>query len=148
MRLIKARDLRGLVSEGPLAPARAVGIIEQIASALHAGHAVGLVHGDVKPSKILIAANDFSYLLDFGFVRAVSETGLDTTGGPTGTAYLAPERFQRGPLDASADVYALTCVLYQLLTGNLPFPGNLGQVVDGNLTKPPPRPSALEPLQT
>jgi serine/threonine protein kinase len=101
MRLIKGRDLLGIIAEGPLAPARTVGIIEQIASALHAGHAVGLVHGDVKPSKILVAANDFSYLLDFGLARAASETGLRSAGVPIGTfAYMAlhgPRAGSAGP---------------------------------------------------
>jgi serine/threonine protein kinase, bacterial len=124
MRLINGRDLQSLLDEGPLPPARAVGIIEQIASALHAGHAVGLVHGDVKPSNILVAANDFSYLIDFGFAHAAGETGT---------------------FDAGAEICALTCVLYQLLTGQLPFPGvGLKQFAVAHRMRPPPLPSAVE----
>ena len=89
-----------MLAEGPLPPARAVGIIEQIASALHAAHRIGLVHRDVKPSNILIAEDDFAYLIDFGIARAVGETGLTSTGATIGTwAYMAPERFSTGQID-------------------------------------------------
>src|ERR1700724_2056976 len=74
MRLINGRDLQDLLGEGPLRPARAVWIIEQIASALHAAHRIGLVHRDVKPSNMLVAEDDFAYLIDFGIARAMDET--------------------------------------------------------------------------
>jgi hypothetical protein len=145
MRLIKGRDLQSLIADGPLPPARAVWIIEQIASALHAAHEIGLVHRDVKPSNILVAADDFAYLIDFGIARAVDDTGLTNTGSVIGTwAYMAPERLNSGTSDARADIYALACVLHEALTGERPFPGNsLEQQVMGHLTIPPPRPSEL-----
>ena len=129
----------------PLPPARAIHIADQIASALHAAHQVGLVHRDVKPSNILVSERDFSYLIDFGIARAAGETGLTSTGATIGTwAYMAPERFQKGTADARADVYALACVLYQSLTTLLPFPGDsLEQIVAAHLFQPPPRASAL-----
>ncbi len=74
MRLIEGRDLQGALADGPLEPSRAVRIIEQVALALHAAHQVGLVHRDVKPSNILLDANDFAYLIDFGIARAAEET--------------------------------------------------------------------------
>ena len=123
MRLIKGRDLDTLLEDGPLEPARAVGIIEQVALALDAAHRIGLVHRDVKPSNILVAENDFAYLIDFGIARAAQHTRLTGTGVQVGTlAYMAPERFTPGPVDARADVYALACVLYQSLTNRQPFP--------------------------
>jgi serine/threonine protein kinase len=145
MRLIEGRDLTALLDAGPLDPTRAVGIIEQIASALYAAHRIGLVHRDVKPSNILIAEDDFAYLIDFGIARAAGETGLTSTGATIGTwAYMAPERFRTGAADARADVYALACVLHQCLTGQLPFPGDsLEQVAAAHMFEPPPRPSAL-----
>ena len=76
MRLIEGRDLEGILAHGPLEPARAVGIIDQVASALHAAHRIGLVHRDVKPSNILVDEEDFAYLIDFGIARAAGETGL------------------------------------------------------------------------
>src|ERR1700737_501049 len=125
MRLIQGHDLQALLDSGPLEPARAVGIIEQIASALDAAHRIGLVHRDVKPSNILVAEDDFAYLIDFGIARASEDTRITGTGATVGTwAYMAPERFRNGTADARSDIYALACVLHQSLTGQLPFPSN------------------------
>jgi serine/threonine protein kinase len=95
MRLIKGRNLDDILEDGPLPPDRAVGIIEQIASALHAAHKIGLVHRDVKPSNILVAQDDFAYLIDFGIARATGDNALTDTGVPIGTwAYMAPSDFK------------------------------------------------------
>jgi serine/threonine protein kinase len=147
MKLIKGRDLHDILDDGPLPPARAVGIIEQVASALHAAHEVKLVHRDVKPSNILVAKDDFAYLIDFGIARAAGETGLTSTGTTIGTwAYMAPERFKKGGVaDARADTYALACVLHQSLTGQQPFPGGaIEQIAVAHMLEPPPRPSELQ----
>ena len=77
MRLINGRDLQSIIAEGAMEPARAVAIIEQIASALHDAHRIGLVHRDVKPSNILVAENDFAYLIDFGIARAAGRIADD-----------------------------------------------------------------------
>src|SRR5258705_5197914 len=125
MRLIDGRDLQNILSRGPMQPARAVAIIDQVASALHAAHRIGLVHRDVKPPNIRIDEDDFAYLIDFGIARAAGETGLTATGNVIGTwAYLAPERLTSGQTDPRVDIYALTCVLHECLTGNQPFPGD------------------------
>ncbi len=143
MRLIKGRDLQTILADGPLEPARAVSVIEQVAQALQAAHNVGLVHRDVKPSNILLDDNGFAYLIDFGIAHAAGETGLTSTGATIGTwSYMAPERFQSGTANARADVYALACVLYEALTGQLPFPGStLEQIAVAHMLQPPPRPS-------
>jgi predicted Ser/Thr protein kinase len=143
MRLISGRDLQTLLDAGPLDVERAVNIIEQIASALNDAHQAGLVHRDVKPSNILIARNDFAYLIDFGIARAVDDTGLTSAGTTVGTwAYMAPERFSAGEVKPSSDIYALACVLCQCLTGELPFPGStLEQVAVSHMVMPPPKPS-------
>lgn len=143
MRLVEGCDLQALLADGAIDPHRAVAIIEQIASALHAAHRIGLVHRDVKPSNILIAEDDFAYLIDFGIARAAGETGLTSTGATIGTwEYMAPERFQDGIADARADIYSLTCVLYQSLTGEFPFPSkSLEQLATAHMLKPAPRPS-------
>ncbi len=145
MKLIRGKDLQQLLDDGPLEPARAVGIISQIASALHAAHEVKLVHRDVKPSNILVADDDFAYLIDFGIARAAGETGLTSTGATIGTwAYMAPERFRTGKADARSDIYALACVLHQALTGQPPFPVNsLEQVAVAHMVEPPPAASPL-----
>jgi serine/threonine protein kinase len=146
MRLIDGRDMEAILAGGPLEPARAVFIIEQVASALNAAHRIGLVHRDVKPSNILVGEDDFAYLIDFGIARSAGETSkLTDTGNVIGTwAYLAPERLSEGQVEPRADIYALTCVLHECLTGSQPFPSNsLEQQVAAHLSKPPPRPTEL-----
>jgi serine/threonine protein kinase len=147
MRLIDGEDLGTVLAEAekPLPPERAVKVIEQVAAALDAAHAVGLVHRDVKPSNIFLADRDFVYLIDFGIARTQSQTGLTSVGSTLGTmAYMAPERFKDGHSDPRSDTYALTCVLYQCLTGRLPYPGDtLEQQLTGHLVTPTPRPSAV-----
>ncbi len=95
MRLVAGEDLRALLRrEHALAPARAVTIIEQVASALDAAHADGLVHRDIKPENILIAQNDFAYLVDFGIAHGSDDTHLTQAGTAIGSiAYMAPELF-------------------------------------------------------
>ncbi|WP_431196035.1 serine/threonine-protein kinase [Mycobacterium camsae] len=147
MRLIEGRDLHQIVAEGPLNLNRATSIVEQIASALHAAHKIGLVHRDVKPSNILIDDEDFAYLIDFGIARAVGQTSLTGTSGVIGTwAYMAPERFSRDQNDSRADVYALACVLHECLTGKQPFPASsVERQIAAHVSEPPPRPSMLQP---
>ena len=148
MRLIEGRDLQQVLADGPLEPARAVRIIEQVAKALHAAHKIGLVHRDVKPSNILLDEDDFAYLIDFGIARAADETRVDQYRQRIGTLpYMAPERFgTRAEDDARADIYALACVLYECLTGQPAVPGDtMAQPGRRPLNTPPPRPSSTEP---
>jgi len=142
MRLIKGRDLNGILSDGPMDAERAVRIIDQIASALHAAHKVDLVHRDVKPSNILVTDDDFAYLIDFGIAaRTARQSGLTSTATVIGTlAYMAPERLTTGQTDARADIYSLACVFYECLTGSQPFSGDsMEQQVGGHIALPPPR---------
>jgi ABC-type amino acid transport substrate-binding protein len=149
MRLIDGRTLDAILSDArkPLLPPLAVDIVEQVAAALDAAHAAGLIHRDVKPSNVLITARDFAYLIDFGLARTASEAGLTTAGSTLGTlAYMAPERFSGGQADLRSDVYALTCVLYECLTGARPYPNDsLEQQIAGHMTAPAPRPSDKDP---
>jgi len=147
MRLIEGRDLETILREGPLAPARAVTIIDQVAQALHAAHRVRLVHRDVKPSNVLVNEFDFAYLIDFGIARSADETRLTDTTTMIGTwQYMAPERIEGGDVDARADIYALACVLYECLTGAQPYSGDgAPSQIAGHLTIPPPRPSITRP---
>ncbi|WP_163888221.1 bifunctional serine/threonine-protein kinase/transporter substrate-binding domain-containing protein [Mycolicibacterium hippocampi] len=149
MRLIEGSNLGTMLSETekPLGAAFAVTIVEQVAHALDAAHQGGLIHRDIKPSNILITGRDFVYLIDFGLVRTAGEKGLTTAGSTLGTlAYMAPERFEGGEVDARSDIYALTCVLYECLTGSRPYPADsLEQQIAGHMVSPLPRPSDTDP---
>lgn len=148
MRLIEGRTLGAILAEDakPLDPATAVTVVEQVAGALDAAHAQGLIHRDVKPSNILLTSRDFAYLIDFGLVRTVGDAGMTTAGNTLGTlGYMAPERFEGGAIDGRADVYALACVLYELLTGVRPYQADsLEQQIAGHMMSPPPKPSAID----
>src|SRR3954453_14761251 len=128
MRYVEGTDLRALITErGKVDPVYAAQIVSQVAAALDAAHARGLVHRDVKPANVLIAGGNgqpHAYLTDFGLTKQATSTGgLTKTGMVVGTLdYIAPEQVQGRSVDARADVYALGCVLYQALTGNVPFP--------------------------
>jgi serine/threonine-protein kinase len=91
--------------------------------------------------------DDFTYLIDFGISHDAAATKLTNTGAIIGTlAYMAPERFTTGVADARADVYSLTCVLHECLTGTQPYPGDSAeQQITGHLTLDPPKPSTLNP---
>ncbi|MEU7138184.1 protein kinase [Nocardia sp. NPDC046473] len=147
MRLVRGHDLRSVLrGEGPLTPARAIGIIEQIGSALDAAHAEGLVHRDVKPANILVTASDFAYLADFGIARSAKDSDMTATGAAAvgSYSYIAPERFENGPITGTADVYSLACVLYECLTGAQPFQADaMSVLIRSHLSMPPPRPSAV-----
>jgi ABC-type amino acid transport substrate-binding protein len=149
MRLIQGRNLGQILGEErqPLPPELAVKVVEQVAAALDEAHAADLIHRDVKPSNILIAGRDFVYLIDFGLARTAGEKGLTTAGSTLGTmAYMAPERFEGKPVDPTSDIYALTCVLYECLTGVRPYPADsLEQQIAGHMTKDVPRPSDTDP---
>jgi serine/threonine-protein kinase len=144
MRLVQGRTLLELIAEGPLAPARAVNIVSQVAAALDAAHAEGLIHRDVKPQNILVTPADFVYLVDFGIAQAKADPRLTTVGTQIGTLnYMAPERFNAKAATPAVDVYSLACVLYESLTGDAPFAGDsLEHLVAAHLALPPPRPSA------
>jgi hypothetical protein len=125
MRFVDGDDARSLVRrEGALAPERAARIVAQIAGALDAAHSAGLVHRDVKPANVLLGPGEHAYLSDFGLSRRIrSISGATATGQWVGTLdYVAPEQIRGGTVDARADVYALGCVLFFLLTGTIPFP--------------------------
>lgn len=148
MRLIHGRHLGEIIADRQrLEPELAVHYVEQVAEALNAAHDAGLVHRDVKPSNVLVTARDFVYLIDFGIAQAVDQTQVTSTGQAIGTfAYMAPERLTAGGVtEARSDIYALTCVLYECLTGEPPFRAeSVEQHIAAHLMTPPPRISELD----
>jgi len=124
MRHIDGVDLRELLArDGPLEPEEALRLVAQVGAALDEAHARGLVHRDVKPANILVARDGTAYLGDFGLAKhASSPSSLTADQSFVGTiAYVAPEQIKGEQVDGRADVYALTCVLYEALTGRTPF---------------------------
>ena len=122
MRYVEGSDLRALLRRaGPLEPRRALAIVAQVARALDAAHARGLVHRDVKPGNVLIAEDEHAYLADFG-VSVELDAPRAHPGSPVGTvAYLAPEQIEGATVDGRADQYALACVLFECVCGEPPF---------------------------
>lgn len=147
MRLINGVDLAAMLRrQGPLAPPRAVAIVRQIGSALDAAHAAGATHRDVKPENILVSADDFAYLVDFGIASATTDEKLTQLGNTVGTLYyMAPERFSESHATYRADIYALTCVLYECLTGSPPYQGDQLSVMGAHINQAIPRPSTVRP---
>lgn len=127
MRYVAGTDLKALLRrEGALEPARAVAIVAQVAAALDASHEHGLVHRDVKPGNVLITSQDgreHVYLSDFGVAKSASlATGLTTAGQLFGTIdYIAPEQIRGETVDGRADQFSLGCLLFECLTGDVPF---------------------------
>jgi streptogramin lyase len=150
MRFVEGSDLKALLRRaGTLAPERAVAIASQVADALDAAHAKGLVHRDVKPSNVLLdqqRGREHVYLADFGLTQSVSDT-RPTDGHLMGTVdYVAPEQIIGDNVDGRADVYALGCLLFEALTGTLPFSGASDvAVVYAHLEQPPPRATERRP---
>ncbi len=130
MRYVAGADLRTVLkTHGRISPEQALSLIGQAGRALDAAHRSGLVHRDVKPANLLVEQGvdddpDYVYLADFGITkRELSRTGLTATGQFMGTiAYIAPEQIQGKHVGHRADIYSLGCVLYESLTGTVPFP--------------------------
>ena len=149
MPIVDGVDLNKVLKrDGPMSPQKAVRVVEQVAAALDAAHKSGLVHRDVKPSNLLMVGEDFVYLIDFGLVHEADAGRLTMTNvAPGSPAYMAPERFGSGKnVDARADVYSLACVLYECLTGRLPFSGGgVEGLAAAHRGDEPPKPSSSNP---
>ncbi len=154
MRLVVGSDLKEIITQsGPLDPVRTLNLFAQIGDALDAAHQLGLVHRDVKPANILVASTregaDHVYLTDFGLTKRTSSlTGAFTgTGHFVGTTdYVAPEQISGKAVEPRTDIYALGCVLYQCLTGQVPFHrDDDAALLWAHLIEPPPPVSASRP---
>jgi DNA-binding beta-propeller fold protein YncE len=149
MRLVEGGDLKRRISKrGPLPPEEAVELLGQIAAALDAAHAAGIVHRDVKPHNILLEG-DRAYLSDFGLAKALGDSGVLSGASIVGTAeYMSPEQWRGEKVGPPADIYSLGCVLYEALTGIVPYarresdtepemPAGLDAVIERSVAKDP-----------
>ncbi|HYH99681.1 serine/threonine-protein kinase [Hyalangium sp.] len=152
MEWLEGRDLGAeLAAHGPFSPQEALRLVEPVALALGAAHALGIVHRDVKPQNVMVRPGKDGglhvTLLDFGIAKLVDPgthaTALTSTGVVVGTPLaMAPEQILHGPVDARTDVYALGVLLYQVLTGQPPFSGgSQSELEELHLHAPPPAPS-------
>jgi serine/threonine-protein kinase len=135
---------------GGLDVQRTMRILDQIASALDFAHQRGLIHRDIKPANIFIGPDDHVTLMDFGIVKALASAGMTRTGTMVGTPeYMSPEQIEGRPVDRRSDLYSLGVVLYQMLTGYVPFTGDTPHaVMFAQVNKPPTPPSRLTAFVT
>ncbi len=148
MRYAEGQTLGGIIrQEGALSPARALRITEQLAKALDYAHEKGVIHRDLKPANIMIGRDDHVTLMDFGIAKALAGAKLTRTGVAMGTPdYMSPEQFQGTEVDARSDVYSLGIVLYEMLTGEVPFTGDTPfAILHGHIYEPPPPPRQYNP---
>ena len=140
MRLVRGPTLKDLIVARQLEGARTLRILKPIAQALDAAHEVDLIHRDIKPQNILVGLHDHPYLADFGLTKGANEVGLTRTGQFVGTTdYVAPEQIRGEAASAATDVYALAGVLFECLTGVVPYakPSDAA-VLFAHMTESPP----------
>ena len=150
MELVEGPTLRAALRDGPLpSPDRALEIVDAILGALAASHQAGIVHRDIKPSNVLLTAGGQVKVADFGIARTLSDDSATLTQSATvlGTPhYMSPEQVRGLPVDHRSDLYAVGCVLYELLVGRPPFAGDTPLSIGfQHVAEPPPVPSATHP---
>ena len=145
MELVAGPSLAQVLAGGPLDPARSMRIVGQAATGLHAAHAAGLVHRDIKPGNLLLAPGDVVKITDFGIAHAVGSTPVTSTGMVMGTpGYIAPERVSGAQAGPASDLYGLGIVAYECLTGSQPFRGGALDVAIAHRDRPlPPLPVSV-----
>jgi hypothetical protein len=122
MELVEGETLRQLLSRGPVKPTLALGILEQLLSAMAYAHARGIVHRDIKPDNVFVTPDGVVKLADFGIASLASDSALTQAGTIMGTpGYMAPEQVTGEPVDARADIFAIGVLAYEMLTGKNPF---------------------------
>lgn len=145
MEYVRGKNLRQiLASTRKLPPRQAAQVTGQVLGALGAAHDKGVIHRDVKPENVIVATDGRVKVTDFGIARAAENAAL--TGGMLGTvAYVAPEQARGEHVDSRTDLYSTGCMLYELLTGSLPFEGDAAKVLQEHLNSRVPEPSLLAP---
>ena len=146
--LVEGETLADRLRRGPMPPEEAVAVAVDVCRALEAAHARGLIHRDVKPGNVMLLPDGRVKVVDFGIARAAGSDTLTGTGVVLGsTAYLAPEQASGQPVDERADLYALGCVLYEMVTGAVPFSADTPvATMYRHVNEDPPPPSSILPV--
>ena len=147
--LVEGETLADRLRDGPMPPADAVAVGVDIARALAGAHALGLIHRDIKPGNVMLLPDGRVKVVDFGIARAAGSDTLTHTGVVLGsTAYLSPEQAAGQPVDERADLYSLGCVLYEMLTGRVPFRADTPiATMYRHVNEDAPPPSTIAPVQ-
>lgn len=148
MEFLEGKTLKQLLNEnGPLPFTAALQIVKQIAEALRVAHKHGVIHRDIKPHNIMISADGHVKVTDFGIARAVTSSTMTNTGAMVGSVhYISPEQARGGFVGEKSDIYSLGVVLYELVTGQLPFSGDsMFSIALKHLQEPVPPPRKLDP---
>jgi serine/threonine-protein kinase len=141
MAYIEGHSLRTKIEAGPLGLEEAVRIAEQVAEGLQAAHQKGIVHRDIKSANIMVTERGQAKIMDFGLARTADKTLLTKEGTTMGTvAYMSPEQTRGEEVDQRTDIWSFGVVLYEMLTGQLPFKGEHEQAVVYSIRKDKPRP--------
>src|SRR5262245_14277739 len=146
--LVEGETLAERLRRGPMAPEEAVSVALAVCRALVAAHARGLIHRDIKPGNVMLLPHGRVKVVDFGIARAAGSDTLTGTGVVLGsTACLAPEQASGQPVDERADLYALGCVLYEMVTGAVPFSADTPvATMYRHVNEDPPPPSSIHPI--
>jgi serine/threonine protein kinase/Tfp pilus assembly protein PilF len=130
MEFVEGETLRDRVRRGPLEAGEAVGLVEQVAAGLEEAHGKGIIHRDIRSANVMVTPTGRAKVMDFGLAKLQGETSLTKRGTTLGTvAYMSPEQARGEALDPRTDIWSLGVVLYELLTGELPFKGDHDQAV-------------------
>ncbi len=141
MKYVPGGTLKDLIAQGPIAPRQAAPLLRQMAEALEHAHQQGVIHRDVKPSNVLLQDGRWVQLMDFGLAKLMTSTSNITASGTgVGTPdYMSPEQAQGLPVDQRTDIYSLGVVVYQMLTGDVPFHAETPMAVMlKQIVEPPP----------
>jgi len=148
MQFVEGDDLAHLLKRSPRLPiARVLHIFRQICEGLQAAHEHGIIHRDLKPQNVMLGASDHVYLTDFGLARTAEQSGMTQTGAVIGTPhYMSPEQVKGEEAGVRSDIYSLGVILYEMLTGRVPFTGDsVYEVMIQRLRKPPPPAAEANP---
>jgi len=148
MKRIRGRSFEQVILErGALPLPEVLGVVEQVGSALQYAHRHGVVHRDVKPANVMIEDSGWALVCDFGVARAFGSVSLTQSGASLGTPrYMSPEQFEGQPVDGRCDQYSLAILVWEALTGGVPFTGDsLGELIRKHLLEPPPRLADVKP---